>query len=131
MIDDKIEKIRHQFYGDSPDRWIALMPNELNDIGIGLSAIIQAGRHGFRLEGPALIEFIRLALYALVERGAKPRHWGTLDNPLRDIPLHYGSDSNSEIVEGIIADWLASGAGDLQWGDFWFELPKASKKTTT
>jgi hypothetical protein len=128
MNEDKIEKIRRQFYGDSPDRWIALVPTGLNDIGVGLSAVVQAGRRGFRLEGSALIEFIRRALYALVERGAKPRHWGTIENPDRDIPLHYGGDSNSEIVEGVIADWLASGGGDLQWGDFWFDLPKASEK---
>ena len=37
--------------------------------------------------------------------------------------LHYGNNTNEEIVEGVIADWLASGAGDLEWGDFWFALP--------
>jgi hypothetical protein len=41
-----------------------------------------------------------------------------------NIPLHYGSDSPGEIVEGVIADWLASGGGDLEWGDFRFTLPK-------
>jgi hypothetical protein len=26
-------------------------------------------------------------------------------------------------VEGVIADWLASSGGDLEWGDFWFAVP--------
>ena len=76
------------------------------------------------LEGPALVDFVRRSLHALVERGAKPRHWGKPGDPDRDIPLHYGSDSPREIVEGVIADWLAGGGGNLEWGDFWFALPK-------
>ena len=119
------ERLRKSAYGDSPERWVALLPSHLkDDIGIGLGAIIHAGRHGFQLEGPALIDFIRRALYALVMRGAKPRHWGTPEDINRDIPLHYGGNSDSEIVEGVIADWLKSGGGEPRWGDFWFELPK-------
>jgi len=30
-------------------------------------------------------------------------------------------------VQGVIADWLAGGGGDLEYGDFWFALPKTSK----
>ena len=29
---------------------------------------------------------------------------------------------------GVIADWLASGGGDLEWGDFWFALPEMCNK---
>ena len=91
---------------------------------MGLYGIIYDGRHGFGLEGPELVDFVRRSLYSLVERGAKPRHWGKPGDPDRNIPLHYGADSSREIVEGVIADWLAGGGGDLEYGDFWFALPK-------
>jgi hypothetical protein len=109
--------------------WIALIPNELNDIGVGLYSVIYDGRYGFGLEGPALVDFVRRSLHALVERGAVPRQWGSPSDPQRNIPLHYGSDTPDEIVEGVIADWLAAGGGDLEWGDFWFALPKTFKDT--
>jgi hypothetical protein len=99
------------------------MPNDIDDIGIGLTLVVMVGRHNFELEGDELIDFVRRSIYALLERGGKPRHWGSPSHPNRDIPLHYGNDTNDEIVEGVIADWLASGAGDLEWGDFWFALP--------
>jgi len=117
------EDRRHKRYGTPMSEWIALTPSELSDIGVGLATIVQTGRYGFESEGEELVDFVRRSLYALVERGAKPRHWGSPSDPQRDIPLHYGSDSNAEIVEGVIADWLASGGGDLEWGDFWFALP--------
>jgi hypothetical protein len=117
------KEISHKIYGTGMRDWIALTPSELDDIGLGLASIIDDGRYGFELEGEELVEFIRKSLYTLVERGAKPRHWGSPSDPHRDILLHYGSDSNTEIVEGVISDWLASGGGDLEWGDFWFALP--------
>ena len=109
---------------DTLEEYIALMPNELDDIGVGLGGILGAGRKDYELQGAELIKFVRRCLYALVERGAKPRHWGSPSHPNRDILLHYGNDTNEEIVEGVIADWLAAGGGDLEWGDFWFALPR-------
>jgi hypothetical protein len=118
-----INERRHRVNNTTISDWIAQMPSDLDDIGVGLAGILDDGRYGFELKGPALVDFIRRGLYALVERGAKPRHWGSPTYPDRNIPLHYGNDTNEEIVEGVIADWLASGAGDLEWGDFWFALP--------
>jgi hypothetical protein len=109
--------------------WIALQTNELKDIGIGLDVIVSAGRRSFGLEGAALVDFVRRSLHALVERGAVPRQWGSPGDPQRNFTLHYGSDTPDEIVEGVIADWLAGGGGDLEWGDFWFALPKTFKDT--
>jgi hypothetical protein len=102
----------HKFDGVRMSEWIAATPSELTDIGVGIAGIIHDGRYGFGLEGAALVDFVRRSLYTLVERGAKPRHWGKPGDPYRDIPLHYGNDSRREIVEGVIADWLASGGGD-------------------
>ncbi len=118
---------RHKRHGDRMSEWIALTPYGLNDIGVGLYGIIANGRYGFDLEGPALVDFVRRSLRTLVSRGAVPRHRGKPGSPDRNIPLHYGSDTPNEIVEGVIADWLASGGGDLEWGDFWFALPKTFK----
>ena len=115
---------KHKSGGETISEWIPLMANQLNDIGIGLRSIIYDGRKEFGLEGSALVDFVRRSLYVLVERGAKPRHWGKPGDPDRNIPLHYGADSSREIVEGVIADWLAGGGGDLEYGDFWFALPK-------
>jgi hypothetical protein len=114
---------KDKFDGVPMSEWIAATPSGLKDIGVGIAGIISDGRHAFGLEGAALVDFVRRSLYALVERGAKPRHWGKPGDPYRDIPLHYGADSPREIVEGVIADWLVGGGGDLEWGDFWFALP--------
>jgi hypothetical protein len=118
-----IDQRKHKFGGDTVQEWIQFLPAYLDDIGIGLHAIVQTGRRGFELENAELIEFVRRSLRALLAGGAKPRHWGSRSHPDRNIMLHYGNDTNDEIVEGVIADWLASGAGDLEWGDFWFALP--------
>lgn len=119
MIDERVRKL----FGDTVSEWIQSLPSDLDDIGVGLHAIVQTGRYGFELKNSELIEFIRKSLYVLLNHGAKPRHWGSPSKPDRDFELHYGNDTNDEIVEGVIADWLASGAGDLEWGDFWFALP--------
>ncbi len=122
-----IEELRHKLYGRPMGEWIALTPYALNDIGVGMHGIIDNGRYGFGLEGPSLVDFVRRSLRTLVARGAVPRHWGKPGAPDRNIPLHYGSDTPDEIVEGVIADWLAGGGGDLEWGDYWFALPKTFK----
>ena len=95
---------------------------------MGLGGIIDDGHRGFGLEGEALVEFVRKSLRTLVEAGARPWHWGTPEDIDRDIPLHYGNDTPDEIVEGVIADWLASGGGDLEWGDFRFILPEFTER---
>jgi hypothetical protein len=114
---------KHKLYGSSISDWLRFLPAHLDDIGVGMAGIVQTGRYGFELKNSELIEFIRKSLYVLLKHGAKPRHWGSPSKPDRDFELHYGNDTNEEIVEGVIADWLASGAGDLEWGDFWFALP--------
>ncbi len=114
---------RDPLSGLTASEWIAAISDELRDIGVGLAGIVQAGRHGFGLESVALIDFVRQCLHSLVEHGAKVRHAGSPSDPHRDIKLHYGNDTNAEVVEGVIGDWLASGGGDLEWGDFWFALP--------
>jgi hypothetical protein len=115
---------RDRIFGDTVSEWCKSLPGGLEDLGVGLVTIVRTGRYGFELRDSELTDFVRKSLYALVEHGAKPRHQGSFSHPDRNITLHYGNDTNEEIVEGVIADWLASGAGDLEWGDFWFALPE-------
>jgi hypothetical protein len=114
---------RHNVTGTSIDDWFANFPEDIEDIGIGLCLIVMTGRHNFGLTGAELLDFVRRSIYALLEKGGKPRHWGSPSHPDRNIMLHYGNDTNEEIVEGVIAEWLASGGDDPEWGDFWFALP--------
>lgn len=116
-------ELRHRTYNTTMRDWIDHVPKELDDIGVGLAELLDDGKYGFGLDGAALVDFIRRSLHALLDKGAKPRHWGSPSHPDRNVMLHYGNDTNDEIVEGVIADWLASGGGDLEWGDFWFALP--------
>jgi hypothetical protein len=118
MIDQK----RHRCYGNTVGEWVYYLPAHLDDIGIGLDAIVQAGRYGFEFESAELIEFLRRSIRVLVGEGAKPLHLSSRTHFDRRVMLHYGK-STEEIVEGVIADWLAGGGGDLEWGDFCFALP--------
>jgi hypothetical protein len=111
-------------YGPDESRmneYIATLSFGLNDDdGVGFGDIIDQVRKYFGLEGPTLVDFVRRCLYTLVAKGATPRHWG----PTRNYPLHFGNNSPSEIVEGVIADWLKSGGADVEWGDYRFMLSK-------
>ena len=49
-----------------------MVPNELPIDAVGLWQIMAAGRGGFELSGTELVEFVRLVLLALFEKGAKP-----------------------------------------------------------
>ncbi len=123
------EEPRHKFYGTTISEMIGFTPSGLDDeIGVGLGGIIDDGRRGFGLDSEALVEFVRKSLRTLVKAGARPWQWGTPNDPDRDIPLHYGSDTPDEIVEGVIADWLASGGGSLEWSDFRFILPEFTQR---
>lgn len=123
------EEPRHKLLGTRMSDLIRFTPSELSDdIGVGLSNIIADGRYGFGLEGPPLVGFVRKCLYELVKYGGRPHHWGSPERPDRDFDLHYGNDTEDEIVEGVIADWLRGGGGDLEWFDFRFMLPKEKRR---
>jgi len=74
------KKPEHKAYGGSVSEWIALAPGELNDLPVGMWKIVDHGRDGFGLEGPALADFIRRSIYALMDAGAKPVAGGNKPN---------------------------------------------------
>lgn len=96
--------------------------NELNDNGVGLWTIVPEGRDDFGLEGEELIAFIRTYILELLRRGAKPVKDADDSVHYMQVETKYGNDPDA-IAEGVITDWLAAGAKDPEWGDYWFALP--------
>jgi hypothetical protein len=114
---------RHKRYGHTMSEQIALFPGELPIDAVGLWQITPSGREDFGLEGAELVDFVRRSLYALIEAGAKPVIGGGGTDYYWIVQPQYGN-SNSEIVENVIAEWLASGGGDPDPGGLWFALPE-------
>jgi hypothetical protein len=113
---------RHKTEGISISEWIAQEAHELSDNGVGLWTVVPAGRLDFGLEGDELIAFVKRAILGLLERGAKPVRGATDGIHYWQIDTHYGT-TKEEIADGVIAEWLASGGDDPEWGQFWFALP--------
>lgn len=118
--------------GASEEEYFAHYRKEVHDdrVGMGLETIVGTGRHGFGYDGDDLIAFVRRAVAAMVAEGARPHHFGPSNRgfcspPHEDGPVHYGDDTPDEIVEGVVATWVAEGMKDLLWGDFRFSLPEA------
>ena len=113
----------HKAYGGSVSEWIALAPGELNDLPVGMWKIVDHGRDGFGLEGPALADFIRRSIYALMDAGAKPVAGGNKPNTW-ELQVQYGSNKY-EVAEAVIQEWLREGAPDYEpWKGVWFGLPR-------
>ncbi|MCE1235560.1 MAG: hypothetical protein LWW93_04295 [Hyphomicrobiales bacterium] len=95
-----------------------------DEIGVGLGSLVDRGRIGFRLEGDALIDFVRRVIVGLVAGGASPEDDGfvTPDNP-RGL-AHFGADTPEEVADGVVAAWVAAGAPDPEWGDWRFNTPR-------
>lgn len=116
-----------RFEGTPISEWIARLPAEMEDIGIGLGAIVGYGVNDFGLHGVALDDFVRRCLYAILVSGGLPLRFvqtapTTHFSPGEgrwEIETKYGSTPEA-IVEGVIADWRASGVPVPGWGEFWF-----------
>jgi hypothetical protein len=112
--------LRHKIYGTPIEEWIASVPNELPIDAVGLWQIVPAGREGFELSGQELIDFVRLNLLALLEKGALPVT-GAVDSVHFWTLVPYGETPN-EIADAVIAEWIASGR-EPDVGGVWFALP--------
>jgi hypothetical protein len=116
-----IDHVRDKFSGWTVAEWLEAMPNELPRDAVGLWQIVPLNRHDFGLNDPDLIEFTRRALLAILHRGARPVRGA--NNPERWVPiLEYGDDPE-RIADAVIAEWLASGAGDPDMAGLWFATP--------
>jgi hypothetical protein len=115
-----IAGLRHKLFGTPVEQWIAAVTNELPVDAVGLWQIVPAGRDGFGLSGQELIEFVRLNLLALFEKGAKPVI-GAADGIHVWTLAPYG-ETPAEMADAIIKEWSASGR-EPDGGDVWIALP--------
>jgi hypothetical protein len=113
--------LRHKTYGTPIEEWIARVPNELPIDAVGLWQIVAAGRQGFGLSGQELIEFVRLILLALFEKGAKPVT-GAIDGIHVWALIPYGLTPD-EMADAIIGEWTST-ARDPDLGGVWFAIPQ-------
>ena len=113
---------RDRLDGGTMDDYVAGYAHEANhdEIGIHLGSIVSDGRRCFGLEGGGLVAYVRRAVAALVAIGARPEHWEPCRPGHVDGRVHYGADTPEEIVEGVLAEWIAEGMPDLGWGDYRF-----------
>lgn len=118
MIDD----VKEKFWGRTVREWLAALPDDLDIDPMGLREIIPTGRSQFRIKGEALEEFTRRALMVILKHGARPVQGA--HNPTRWEPVHDYGETPEEIVEAVVAKWLAPGAPDPTHDDVWFAMPK-------
>ena len=110
---------RHRRYGTSVSEWIAQGANELETDAVGFWQIVPDGREGFGLEGTELDAFVRRSLAALFSRGAVPVRHMPSSGVDWTWQRNFGSSSD-EMVEAVLADWIARGRPDPDLGDLWF-----------
>lgn len=118
----KFQRYRGLKKGDTIDETIKLIPNELNDYGVGLERVYAIGESGYGMTGCDLDDFIRRVILELLARGALPAHEGSFTEDRILDELHYGNDTPDEIADGILRDMRAMGRPP-DWGEFWFRLP--------
>jgi hypothetical protein len=99
-----IDEPRDKGTGETPSEAISQYPGELDLDAVGIWQIVPDGRVTFGLSGDALADYVRRAIYALLDAGAVP---------VRHVPgsgfhwtrqTQYGS-TREEIAEAIIAEW--------------------------
>jgi hypothetical protein len=99
--------------------WIEQVANELPFDAVGMWQIVPGGRRGFNLEGDALTEYVRRCVAELLSRGAVPVVGGGDTGHYWIVQRQYGSRPE-EIIENVVREWLANGAGDEDPGGLWF-----------
>ncbi|MFT0734904.1 hypothetical protein [Ralstonia wenshanensis] len=113
---------KHKLYGHTIAEHIRTVSDELVADAVGLWQIVPAGRYGFELNGTDLSEFVRRCVIALLESRAKPVVGGAGTESDWILQTQYG-DSNEEIANAVVSEWLAAGAGDCDPGGLWLALP--------
>jgi hypothetical protein len=102
--------------------YIQKVPAELPIDAVGLWQIVPRGRRRFGLSGDDLTEFVSRCVSALLARGAKPVVGGGGTKYDWIYQPQYG-ETNSEILDSIMKEWLASGSPECDPGGLWFALP--------
>jgi hypothetical protein len=112
---------RDRYFGQTEQEVITGWVEELARDATSLWHIITAGREGFELDGPELIDFVRRSLMALFAAGAKPV-MGKIDpDYLWGRVTKYGDDPR-QMTDAVIDEWQKSGR-DPDAGGIWFATP--------
>ncbi len=114
--------LKDKWFGETIEERLLKIPNELEIDAVGLWQIISFGREGFGLTGAELVEYARLNILALLNRGAKPVIADFAGENDWKIKEGYGQ-TREEIAQAIISEWLISGK-DPDVGGLWFALPE-------
>ena len=114
--------VRHKLYGHTLAEHIETVADELPIDAVGLWQIVPAGRSGFGLDGPDLVEFVSRCILALLKHGAKPVQGGGGTKYHWIYQPQYG-ETDAEILDAVMKEWLASGSSDCDPGGLWFALP--------
>jgi hypothetical protein len=114
---------RDKFYGLPLSEWIESFPYELESDAVALSSVVTAGREGFGLEGEPLLNFVRQALTGVLRSGGRPVHGGGQGPHEWILQPRYGSQP-AEILEAVMAEWIAAGLPDGDLDGLWFALPQ-------
>lgn len=113
---------RDRFFGETVLDFIQKVSGELPIDAVGLWQIAPVGRHDFELTGDDLTEFVRRCVAELLVHGAKPVVGGGGTEYDWIYQPQYG-ETNSEILDAVMKEWLASGSPDCDPGGLWFALP--------
>lgn len=123
------DELRDKYYGYTIAEAIRLIPGELPIDAVGLWQIVPTGRDGFGLKGPALKDFVRRGIDALLDAGALPVRHEPGSEFEWDIQRQYGSD-REQIINAIIEEWQAmpDDALILCGEGVWFARPRPGRK---
>lgn len=114
---------RSRFSGVTADEWISGAIAELSIDAVGLHAVVGTFRKSFGMDGKSLDDAVRKALTALMTAGARPLQGHNDDGDCYWTRVTHFGDDPAAIVEGVIAEWHASGV-DPDFGDVWFASPQ-------
>jgi len=115
------EEPRHKYFGDTLSDYIVQVANELPIDAVGLWQIVPRGRRGFGFEGEQLTDFVRRCIAELLSRGAVPVTGGG-GTPYHWIAQKQYGSKPEDIIENVVAEWLAKGAKNENPGGLWFAL---------
>ena len=102
---------------------IRVTPNGLDDLGVSFQEIADDALFRFGLQGDEIDLYVRLSVIEICRAGGRPM-WGFVDNePWREMP-HFGS-TPEEIAANVLAEWVAQGRPQLDWGGLWFRSDKS------
>ncbi|WP_353568951.1 hypothetical protein [Haloferula sargassicola] len=111
-------KKKDHIFGLSMGEWIARIPNDLDNDGVGLWEIIRDGRESFSLEGDDLKEFVFLAIVSIMKEGGVPAIPSLSNKNIWGAARGY-QGGESTVARKVIDQWTESGV-DPDTEGIWF-----------